>query len=136
MLIFCRQAFGLVRIIQVDSRLSTSATSWVSARALRCNKSIPFFTDAGEEFSKAFKGKSEHLNVRNSTINLCTEEYIVGSTRIWFSRRHDAKNDLSSLISSLTSTTIFLLKKAHMQVHLREAEPATSSGDDRSSSAR
>jgi alpha-1,3-glucan synthase len=93
----------------------------------------PFFTDADEEFYKAFKRKLEHLNARNSTTELCIEEYIVDSTRIWFSRCHDAKVGVSSLFSSANSSAMFLPKKAHTQVQQHEVEPTDSSGDERSS---
>ena len=60
----------------------------------------PFFSDADETFYNIFKKKLDGLNARNSTADLCTEEYIVESTRSWFSQRHDAKVGTSSLFSS------------------------------------
>lgn len=90
----------------------------------------PFFTDADEEFYDNFKMKLEDLNARNSTTELCTEDFIVESTRIWFSRRHDAKVGMHSLFSSANSSAIFTTKKSHAQV--QEVESLTISDDDRS----
>jgi alpha-1,3-glucan synthase len=89
----------------------------------------PFFTDADEEFYRNFKRKLENLNARNSTTDLCTEEYIVESTRIWFSRRHDAKVGVHSLFSSANSSALFLPKKGHAQV---QVESVASNDDTRS----
>lgn len=78
----------------------------------------PFFTDADEEFYRLFKRKLQGLDARNSTTDLCTEEYIVESTRIWFSRRHDAKVGVHSLFSSANSSAVFLPKKGHTNVQV------------------
>ena len=61
----------------------------------------PFFTDSDEAFYNMFRKKLDGLNSRNSTTDLCTEEYIVESTRSWFSRRHDAKIGTPSMLSSV-----------------------------------
>jgi alpha-1,3-glucan synthase len=91
----------------------------------------PFFTDSNEEFYNVFKQKLEQLNARNSTTDLCTEEYIVESTRAWFSRRHDAKVGVHSLFSSASSSTVSLKKKGRVQVHLQETDSLNSSEDER-----
>jgi alpha-1,3-glucan synthase len=87
----------------------------------------PFFTDSDEEFYNKFARMLDELNARNSTTELCTEEYIVESTRVWFSRRHDAKYGINSLFSSANSSAVFLPKKT--QAHAREVEPADNSED-------
>jgi alpha-1,3-glucan synthase len=87
----------------------------------------PFFTDSDEEFYNKFGHMLEDLNARNSTTELCTEDYIVESTRVWFSRRHDAKYGISSLFSSANSSAVFLPKKT--QSHAREVETADHSED-------
>jgi alpha-1,3-glucan synthase len=88
----------------------------------------PFFTDADEEFYNIFSDMLNNLNGRNSTTTLCTEEYIVEATRIWFSRRHDAKVGVHSLFSSANSSTVFLPKKK-TNAQIQEIEPAGSSED-------
>jgi alpha-1,3-glucan synthase len=90
----------------------------------------PFFTDADEEFYNNFKMKLQDLNARNSTTELCTEDYIVESTRVWFSRRHDAKIGMTSLFSSPNSSTIFFPKKGHASA--QETPSLHASEDDRS----
>jgi alpha-1,3-glucan synthase len=88
----------------------------------------PFFTDADEEFYKIFAEKLNSLNGRNSTTTLCTEEYIVEATRIWFSRRHDAKVGVHSLFSSRNSSAVFLPKKKST-AQIQETEPSDGSED-------
>jgi alpha-1,3-glucan synthase len=88
----------------------------------------PFFTDADEEFYNIFSDKLNDLNGRNSTTTLCTEEYIVEATRIWFSRRHDAKVGVHSLFSSANSSAVFLPKKKST-AQIQDNEPSDSSED-------
>lgn len=92
----------------------------------------PFFTDSDEEFYNNFKRKLADLNAKNSTAELCTEEYIVESTRIWFQRRHDAKVGVHSLFSSANSSAVFLPKKSHAQ-NVQEVDSNDRSEDEQSS---
>jgi alpha-1,3-glucan synthase len=93
----------------------------------------PFFNDTDEEFYNKFKHMLDDLNARNSTTELCTEEYIVESTRAWFSRRHDAKVGVHSLFSSANSSAVFLpISSKKTQSHAREVG-ATDTSEDGSS---
>ncbi len=86
----------------------------------------PFFTDSDEAFYNIFKKKLSGLNARNSTTDLCTEEYIVESTRSWFSRRHDAKVGTSSLFSPGRS----LQKKTLSEVQVEPMDSREHEGSD------
>lgn len=94
----------------------------------------PFFTDSDEEFYNNFKQQLQDLNAKNSTTALCTEDYLVEATRIWFQRRHDAKIGVHSLFSSANSSAVFLPIPKKGNAHdVQEVASNDRSDDDLSS---
>jgi alpha-1,3-glucan synthase len=63
-----------------------------------------FFTDQDGQYYDAFEQRLNKLNAKNSTSQLCIEEYLMKSEKQFFERMHDAK--LGSLSRNNSSTNL------------------------------
>lgn len=63
-----------------------------------------FFTDQDGQYYNTFESRLEKLNSKNSTSQLCIEEYLMKSEKQFFERMHDAK--LGSLSRNNSSTNL------------------------------
>lgn len=75
-----------------------------------------FFTDQDGQYYQAFEQKLSKLSAKNSTSQLCIEDYLMKSEKQFFERMHDAK--LGSL--SRNNSTTNLLESSRMSSLARE----------------
>lgn len=104
-------ALSMASVVSVDSIVQ-------GRRDFKLQQVDAFFTDQDGQYYQAFEQKLNKLNAKNSTSQLCIEEYLMKSEKQFFERMHDAK--LGSLSRNNSSTNLLESDNNRMSSLARE----------------